>query len=190
MTNLTHLAEQIESSAAAVPEEIVVSADRLRSVLMDGGHATVTVRNRETQKHVTLIVVGRKRRPDGKGFISRATALGRVGLSQADLLEARDPDREYPDNYVGRWYKGANGGWKAGQDADVIRAKTAHVVLSWALAGTDLWPQAEVFISTKCSVCGRKLTHPESIEELIGPECKGKQTVGKAAPHVGPTAVA
>lgn len=166
-----------------VPESVLITPERLQAILMDGGYATVSVKNVLTGKHVTLQVLGRKRKPGG--WISRATALGRVGLSQANCLEVRDPDRDYPNNYVGRWYKDG-GGWKPGQDADVIRAKTAHVVLYWALAGGAMWETAEVRVSTRCRSCGRKLTHPESIDGMIGPECKGKATVGQAAPHVAP----
>lgn len=167
-----------------VPEWIETTPDALQRVLVEGGYATVTVRNELTQKHVTLTFVARMRKPDGKGWVSRATALGRVGLEQADCIEARDPDREYPENYVGRWYKGAAGGWKAGREADAVREKTAHVVLAWALVGGNVWASATVLLATSCQVCGRKLTHPESVLGMIGPECKGKKTVGKAAPHV------
>ncbi|HEX7088690.1 MAG TPA: DUF6011 domain-containing protein [Longimicrobiales bacterium] len=173
-----------------VPESVLVGPERLQAVLIDGGYATVSMKNTATGKHVTLQVVGRKRKPDGKGWISRQTALGRVGLAAGDVLEVRDPDREYPDNYVGRWYKGAQGGWKAGQGADVPRAKAAHKLLDWALAGGDMWTGVEVRLATRCSECGRKLTHPESIDIMTGPECAGKKTAGQAAPHVAPKAVA
>ena len=203
MTSLFTLAAQLESGAsdapatvptvaphqdpADVPESVLTTPDKLQALLIDGGYATVTVHNATKKTHVTLTVVARKRKPDGKGYISRATKLGRVGLGQADLLEVRDPDREYPENYVGRWYK--DGGWKAGGEADAIRAAVAAKVLAWALAGGDMWGEAEVRVSTRCQVCGKKLTHPESIDDLIGPECKGQKTTSStAAPHVSAAA--
>lgn len=50
--------------------------------------------------------------------------------------------------------------------------------LKWMLAklnrGQDLGPSAKFQHEGRCGRCGRKLTHPESIESGLGPECATK----------------
>ena len=50
--------------------------------------------------------------------------------------------------------------------------------LRWALAkvnrGEALDPQGKFQHEGRCGRCGRKLTHPESIETGLGPECAAK----------------
>jgi hypothetical protein len=161
-----------------VPEQVEVTAERLRALLVDGGRATVSVRSHRTGDHVTLVLTARARDCAGR-WVSRATRAGRVGMNDAACVEVRDPDLEYPDNYVGRWYQ--DGGWRPGRTADRARSWAAEHVLTWATGGYDLAPFAEVFAATTCCVCGRKLRHPESVIDLIGPECKGRQTEGRQA---------
>ena len=67
-----------------------------------------------------------------------------------------------------------------------MRAWTAEKVLSYARGGYDLAAVADVFLATKCAVCGKKLEDPTSIERGIGPECYGRQTGSKNAPHAKP----
>lgn len=167
---------------AEVDEEhgVLATPARLRRALDDGGRAEVTLRSHQTGKHVTVVLICRKKKSDGKGWIPRTTSDGRVGFAAADCIEARDPQLEYPENYVGRFYKDT-GEFKAGKDADGARVFTAEKLISSALSGQPL--KSDVFIATTCCACGKKLTDPESIEDGIGPECKGKATKSQAVPH-------
>lgn len=166
----------------AVPEYVPTSADGIRRALTVGGRAVVSVRSHKSGEHVTVVLVARKKKVDGKGWIARTSAAGRVGMTDADCVEARDPDREYPDNYVGRLYTDGPT-WRAGKDADRLRAWTAEKVLSYALGGYPLDHQADVFIATTCCTCGKQLTDPVSVERGQGPECYGKTTGSKMAAH-------
>jgi hypothetical protein len=158
---------------AATPAQVLAA--------LEAGSALVTVRSHQTGKHVTVRITGRKKKADGSGWVSRATTAGRVGFGTgADCLEVKDVLREYPDDYVGRLYTDKPGlDFKAGKDADPIRVWTAEKVLSYALDGLAL--KSDVFLATKCGVCGKGLHDPESIERGIGPECFGKATDSKVA---------
>jgi hypothetical protein len=166
-------------TAVEVPEQITATGAILAKAIREGGYATVTVRS-PSGDHVTVDLVVRKKNAGGQGWVSRATKAGRVGFDAGDAIEARHPHLEYPDNYVGRFYKDT-GEWKAGKGADGKRVWVAERIITAALTGVLNFAKAEVFISTKCTVCGRKLTHPESIEELKGEECGGYKHSGKAA---------
>lgn len=148
---------------------------------LEAGRALVTVRSHKTGKHVTILIVGRKKKPSGQGWLSRATAAGRVGYGTgADCLEVKDVLREYPEDYVGRLYTDkASLDFKAGQGADPIRVWTAEKVLAYALDGLAL--QSDVFLATTCTNCGKQLHDPESIERQYGPECWGQATVSQVA---------
>lgn len=137
------------------------------------GRALITVRSHQSGKHVTVLITGRKKK-DGGGWVSRATKAGRVGLGTgADALQVSDILREFPDDYVGRLYTDSMT-WKAGQSADPIRVWVAEKVLAYALDGLAL--ASDVFLATTCTNCGKQLWDPESIEDQMGPECKGKVT--------------
>lgn len=158
-----------------------VQADgpRIRKALEDGGRAVVTVRSRATGKHVTITLTARKRKPDGQGWVSRGTIEGRVGALAADVLEARDPQREYQENYIGRLYLDT-GAWKAGKAADGARVWTAERVIAFAFGGSL---DHDVFLATECSYCGKKLFDPQSVERGIGPECYGRHTSSRMQKH-------
>lgn len=166
-------------SITEIPEQITATGPILRKALLDGGYLTVTVRS-ASGKHVTIDLVCRKKKAGGQGWVSRATKAGRVGFTAGDVIEARDPRLEYPENYVGRFYKDT-AEWKAGTHADGKRVWVAERIIGAALSGELSFASAEVFVSTKCSSCGRKLTHPESVEVLEGPECRGAKNIGKPA---------
>jgi hypothetical protein len=168
----------MSTSVIEVPEQITATGPVLRKALVEGGYATVTVRS-ASGAHVTVDLIVRKKK-DGGGWVSRATKAGRVGFQDGDAIEARHPHLDYPDNYVGRFYKDT-GEWKAGKGADGKRVWVAEKIISAALSGVLDFASSEVFISTKCTSCGRKLTHPESIETLMGEECGGYKHSGKAA---------
>lgn len=167
-------------SITEIPEQVTATAPMLSKALREGGYLTVTVRSASGQ-HVTIDLVCRKKNAGGKGWVSRTTKLGRVGFDAADAIEARDPRYDYPENYVGRFYKDS-AEWKAGKGADGARVWVAEKIIAAALSGVLNFATSEVFVSTKCSSCGRKLTHPESVEVLTGPECRKQANVGKPAP--------
>jgi hypothetical protein len=167
------------SSIIEVPEQVTATPELLGRVIRTGGYATVTLRSHRSGEHVTVNLIVRKKRPGGEGFVSRATRAGRVGFEDGDVIEARDPRREYPENYIGRVYKDT-GEWRSGRGADAVRAWVAQTVIRAALTGAP-FARSDVFLSTHCCICGRKLTHPESVEEMTGEECGGRRNRGRAA---------
>lgn len=183
-----YAAEMAEEAAMGIGPEsefgAQASPERVRYALENGGRAVVTVRSHKTGKHVTLVFTARKKKPGGHGWVSRATTAGRVGVLAADALEVRDPEREYPDNYVGRFYFNT-GEWRAGKDADAARVYASEKVIAFALSGVPL--KSDVFLAAQCSFCGKGLTDPQSIERGIGPECFGKHTTSQMAKHGAPS---
>jgi hypothetical protein len=165
-------------------EQIQAPPEMVRRAFEDGGRAVATVRSKKTGQHITIVLTARKRKQGG-GYVSRGTIAGRVGIQDADVLEARDPDLEYPDNYIGRVYLDS-GEWKPGRDADPSRAWTAQKVIAYGLGRFDLAAVADVFLASQCSYCGRPLTDPESIERGIGPECFGRHTKSRLAERQQP----
>ena len=123
--------------------------DLILRALTDGGRAAVTVRSKESGQRVSIVLSVRKRNGE-KGWVSRATKAGRVGILEGDVVEARDPSVEYPDNYVGRFYLDKRA-WRAGREADPIRTWTAEKILQFALAGNPvLGEKANVLLATTC----------------------------------------
>lgn len=176
------------STITEVPEQVPATAELLARAVREGGYVTVTVRS-PSGAHVTVNLVARKKRPGGQGWVPRSTREGRVGFDAGDAIEARDPRMEYPENYIGRFYKDT-GEWKAGRGVDGSRVWVAERIIGAALSGVLNFARSEVFLSTHCVVCGRKLTHPESIEELTGEECGGRRNVGRSARRTSGPAVA
>lgn len=186
MRSLTDMAAEIEGGTQAeqqlTAEGIPAGPEKVRRALMEGGRATVTARSLKTEEHVTVTLVCRKKKPGGQGWVSRGTTAGRVGFEDADCIEARDPRRDYPDNYVGRFYKDT-GEWRTGRDVDPARAWLAEKVIAFALGGFALHERADVFLAAECCMCGHRLEDPQSIERGIGPECFGRSTSSKKAAH-------
>lgn len=151
--------------------------DRLRRALLIGGRATVTVRSARTGEHVTVDLVCRKRDETGR-WASRSGKSGRVGVLDADVVEARDPMRPHDRAYVGRLYL-SSGRWAAGKDADPARAWVADRVITAARTGIPI--MHEMFVADRCCVCGRRMTDPESLARGVGPECWGGATGSKMA---------
>lgn len=175
-------ADFIARSRAAreeVPKEVAASRERVRELLEEGGRVLCTVRARESGRHVTVLLVAKKRGADRR-YVSRAKIAGRVGIRDASTVFAEDPDREWPDCHLGALYLDT-GEWKDSRGAEPTRAWAARAVLRWALGSFDLADQAEVFVATTCCFCGKRLTDPESVERGVGPECFRKRTRSKAA---------
>lgn len=123
------------------------------------GNATFTVTN-PAGRHYTYVI----KRPKGKDVFF-------VGLTNAR------------EDYV---YLGIYNP----EQARVIPTRNTGVpvnsetfgVLNWAVAavanGWTLKPGYSIQHVGKCCACARPLTHPESIESGIGPECSGKGYTG------------
>jgi hypothetical protein len=172
-------AERAETEAE-VPEEVLADSARVRAALEDGGRALLTLRSRRTGKHVKVNLVAKKKDPSG-GWVSRASKAGRVGIREADVVFADDPDQSWPDGALGR-FDPRTGEWTPQRTAEANRLWAAEKLLAWALGSYPLIDEkAEVYLSTICCVCGKQLRHPESVERGIGPECARKGTKGRPA---------
>lgn len=180
----TAVAEPADSllgdEAPTTTPETAATPERLKAALENGGRAVVSVRSKKTGAHVTLCFVAKKKEADGRGFVSRATIEGRVGLKEASVVFVDDPTLEWPDGKVGGFYLDT-GEWKPAKGADPARVWAASKAFAWAHGSFDLAEQAEVFIELSCCYCGKPLTDPVSIERGIGPECYGRHTGSKSA---------
>lgn len=171
--------DPLASEASSAETRKVISAD-LRRALDHGGRAVVTVRSKSTGKHVTIRLVAKKKNPDGRGYVSRATIEGRVGLAEADVVFVDDPTMGWPDGQVGSLTP-STGEWKPAKDADPNRVWAVQYALRWALGSYDLDRFAEVFLELSCCYCGKPLTDPVSIDRGIGPDCYGRHTGSRSA---------
>lgn len=171
------------SRVTEVPAEVLAGPEQVLRALT-GGYALVTVRSKETGRHVTLKFTGRVKGEDGR-WISRASNAGRVGLLDGDVVEVRDPDLEYEESYVGRRYRDS-GEVRVPRNVDPARGWTARALFEFALGERpSLADQADVYLATQCCRCGRRLTDPVSVERGIGPECYGKETGSRVAEREG-----
>lgn len=166
-----------------IPDTVLCSAERLAQALTDGGRAEVTVRSKRTGAHVKLTLACKKRKPEGqRGYLSRATVAGRIGLADAHKIDITDPDLEWPEAKVGAFSTVSGRYFNDG--GDQARAWTAEYVCRWMRGDYPaMEEQAEILLSTRCCRCGRQLTHPESIAALLGPECAQKTREGRPAPR-------
>lgn len=162
------------------PEPTPATPERLKAALETGGRAVVSVRSKKTGAHVTVCFVAKKKEADGRGYVSRATIEGRVGLKEADVVFVDDPTLDWEDGKVGGFYLGT-GEWKPEKDADPARVWAAEKAFSWAHGSFDLDEKAEVFMELSCSFCGKPLTDPVSVERGVGPDCWGRHTGSKSA---------
>jgi len=122
---------------------------------MMAGNATLTLKSEKTGVHFTYRV--------------RASEDGKVSF--VSLMNGPDNEKNY--SYLGTIRDGifAHGAKsKIGADAPSAKAFTwfhNHLKSSTVPAQLQVWHEG------RCGRCGRKLTHPESIERGIGPECAG-----------------
>lgn len=160
------------------------TAERLKAALESGGRALITVRSKKTGTHVTLRLACKKKKPGGRGYVSRGSSEGRVGTKDADAIFADDPTLIWPEGKVGI-FNLRTGEWRTDKKGDPSRIWAAEKALLWALGSYDLTAHAEVFIELRCSFCGHALRDPVSVERGIGPECWGRHTGSKSAPRPG-----
>lgn len=176
--------EKPEEPPRAIPETVAATAARVRAALEDGGRVELTVRSKQSGAHVYVTLTCKKRKPGG-GYFARNTEQGRVGLADADRVEVRDTNLDWPNDRVGA-YLPAKGRFYGDQGVDAARLWAGRNVFAWALGDHDLAGLADVFIATRCCRCGHKLKHPESVERLIGPECASKILKGQHAKYAAP----
>lgn len=170
-----------------IPTEVPADLAKVMGALTNGGRAEITVRSKKSGEHVYVTLTCKQRKPDGKGFVSRATAAGRVGIQDAHIVDCTDPNREFPDNRIGT-YATKSGKFNPRAEADPKRVWAADFLLRWVRGEIDITGCADIFIATRCCRCGRKLTHPESVVGLIGPECRNHANEGKHAAYAGAVA--
>lgn len=175
------LLDEEGATPEALPETIAATPERVRAALEDGGKVELTVRSKATGEHVYVTLIARKRKPGG-GYYARNTEAGRVGLGEADRVEVRDTNLDWPECRVGA-YLPAKGRFYGDDGVDPARLWAGRNVFAWALGGHDLSALADVFVATRCARCSRKLKHPESVERMIGPECASKILKGKQASY-------
>lgn len=169
-----------------VPETIAADAALVRAALENGGKVEVTVRSKKTGDHVYVTLTCKKGKPGG-GFVSRATAAGRIGLAEATIVDASDPNKEWPENRIGT-YSVKRQHMNVNAMSDPKRGWAATKILAWVRGEFDMLAVADVFVATRCCRCGRKLKHPESVSALVGPECRNKANQGQHAAYVGTVA--
>lgn len=128
------------------------------STLLLAGNATFTFKSRKTGDHFTF----KLQTPKGDGAGS---------IHFLKVLTGSNNETDY--QYAGfiKAGKFIHGGRKAriGHDAPSVRA------FEWVWNRIDTLPESVEFLpACSCMRCGRKLTHPTSVEFAIGPECREK----------------
>lgn len=131
-----------------------------------GGHAFVTLKSEKTGQHFTYRVnkaEGKHEQDkDGTWFVALLTAPDTYTymgmLKQTSLLV---PDHLIPTKST-----------RIGPDAPSWKA------FDWTIGklfhGDVIPPNLDIWHDGRCGRCGRQLTHPDSIETGIGPECRKK----------------
>lgn len=155
------------------------TSERLRAALEDGGRAVISVRSKKTGAHVSIRLAAKKKKAGGRGWVSRGSRVGRVGIAEADAIFADDPTLVWPEGKIGI-FDLHTGEWKR-SGTDSARVWATERALMWALGSFDLSEHAEIFIELRCSYCGHALRDPVSIERGVGPECAGSRTGSRAA---------
>jgi hypothetical protein len=121
-----------------------------------------TLHNTTKETHLTF----RSRRP--KGWTVESPVL-------IDLMSGSDNESF---GFIGSI--NARGFYKASPKSKVSedRLEVANRTLVWLMtkltSGQDLPSALEIKGSTGCARCGRKLTNPDSIDDGLGPICRGK----------------
>lgn len=174
----TRAAQEKKQADAQGTSFAAADAARVSEFLAGGGRVLCSVRSRATGDHVTVLLACKKKGANGR-YISRQRIAGRVGIGEADAVFCDDPDA---DQWLGT-YSPRYGRWCEGH-GDPARTWAARAVLRWVTERDfHLEQQAEVFLATECSYCGKRLTDPVSVERGIGPECFKRTTGSKAAPR-------
>jgi hypothetical protein len=138
----------------------MLSSDQFPRLLL-AGKATLTLRNPARGTHIRVQMRNRK---DKAGNSSSCYFL------KISLLGDGDAGYKYAGAYFSDSKK-----FKPSPDlaSDLLLAPVVNLILR-AIDAPQILNSAEILHEGKCCRCGRKLTHPESIETGLGPECGGR----------------
>jgi hypothetical protein len=123
------------------------------------GKAKITIKNSVTGNHFTYSV---KR--------AKARVGNLAGMWFVSVLSGPDNVSNYRYAGIFTEAKSLRVTAKSKIGADAPSFRVFNTVLNTLFAGT-LNPIVEIWHEGTCCRCGRALTHPESIETGIGPEC-------------------
>ena len=139
---------------------IMIATDQFPRLLL-AGKSTLTLRNPKRGTHIRVRMYNKKDRAGNPStcFFLKVSLLG-------------DSDTGY--RYAGAYFSDSKR-FKAAPELEVDPPLAAVVSLILRAIDTpNLLSSAEIMHEGKCCRCGRKLTHPESIETGLGPECGGR----------------
>jgi hypothetical protein len=129
--------------------------------LLLAGKATLTLRNPKRGTHIRVRMNNKK---DRSGQPSSCYFL------KVSLLGDGDAGYKYAGAYFSDTHR-----FKAAMELEEDASLAAVVSLILRAIDTpQILSSAEIMHEGKCCRCGRKLTHPESIETGLGPECGGR----------------
>ena len=120
------------------------------------GKATFTVMNDKTGKHLTFKIKACKKTPE---------------IHFVSVLTGSDNTSNY--SYLGTIF--SHDRYKHGSKSYINKEAQSNRAFEWLWPRllTNTLPDSVHFIpAERCCVCGRKLTHPESCRDYIGPECR------------------
>lgn len=139
----------------------MIATDQFPRLLL-AGKSTLTLRNPARGTHIRVRMYNRKDHSTGKPsscYFLKVSLLG-------------DGDAGY--KYAGAYFSDSKR-FKAAPELEVDPPLAAVVSLILRAIDTpNVLSAAEIMHEGKCCRCGRKLTHPESIETGLGPECGGR----------------
>ncbi len=124
---------------------------------LTAGKATLTVLSKKTGSHLTF-KVSKGKAEGSPHFVSVMTGS----------------DNETSFTFLGSIFNGAD--YRHGFRSTISKEAPSAQAFEWLWKNIDAIPEekAELLPATNCCRCGRKLTHPASVTDGIGPECAGK----------------
>jgi hypothetical protein len=133
----------------------MIQANKFPEVFL-AGKSRLTIKNPETGNHIKIRM---RRKKDSPVYYLQLAILG-------------DSDPGY--RYAGAYQVESNKFFPA---KDIQRGSRMERIASFlieAVSNPFRLNRMEIMHEGQCCRCGRKLTHPESIQHGIGPECSGK----------------
>lgn len=124
------------------------------------GKSTFTVKSARTGAHFTF-KVQKGKDENAPHFVSVLTGA----------------DNENSFSHIGTIFNGAD--YRHGRKSRVAPDAPSAKAFAWLWSHIDNLPadKAEFLPACNCCRCGRKLTHPTSVEMAIGPECREKMGI-------------
>lgn len=123
------------------------------------GNATFTIKSKRTGKHFTYKVKQAKKGVKPPYFVMLMTG----------------PDNNHHFSYFATIFVTQ---YRYGRKAKLSRSSLGVRAFEWfwkkLIANVDIRHEVEFYHEGRCCRCGRKLTHPKSVETGIGPECAGR----------------